>query len=112
MARVEPLNFQICLPLWISTLTSSQKPWAFPDAKATASGTTHFSPGQQAEIAIRIYRAQMHLQAAENQEVLQRLPSLEKEPAPVVGRVPGEAISVLTFHHISVPFSSCLKLPP
>uniref|UniRef100_A0A8C6EMJ0 Uncharacterized protein n=2 Tax=Marmotini TaxID=337730 RepID=A0A8C6EMJ0_MARMA len=54
----------------------------------------------------------MHLQAAENQEALQRLPSLEEELAPVVGRVPGEAISVLTFHHISVPFSSCLKLPP
>lgn len=104
MARVEPWNFQICLPLWISILTSSQKPWAFPDPEAAASETTHFSPGQQAKIAIRIYRAPVHLQAAENQEALQRLPSLEEGLVHVVGRVPGEAISVLTFHHISVPF--------
>uniref|UniRef100_A0A8D2CUY5 Uncharacterized protein n=1 Tax=Sciurus vulgaris TaxID=55149 RepID=A0A8D2CUY5_SCIVU len=54
----------------------------------------------------------MYLQAAENQEALQRFPSLEEEFACVVGRVPGEAVSVLTLHHISVPFSSSLKLPP
>lgn len=53
----------------------------------------------------------MHLQAAGNQAAWHRPSSLEEELADVVGSVPGEAVSVFTSWHISVPFSSYLKLP-